>query len=140
MESNSTDNERHSELIRFLTENSSMRKTAANSIKHSLYAGGGAFAGAWLLGPVGGLVGGVIGSGIGYLQSDTYDGAVLAVLKLEQTKRNSLLQDVGKVLVTAGATVQSLRSASAFSEALHQFAEQDSVRNGIWKACVDSIR
>jgi hypothetical protein len=42
---------------------------------------------AFILGPVGGLVGGIGGSIVGYLQSDNYDGAVLAILKIEGERR-----------------------------------------------------
>jgi hypothetical protein len=38
-------NLRHGELIQFLTQNEAMKKTARGSLKQSLYAGGGAFAG-----------------------------------------------------------------------------------------------
>jgi hypothetical protein len=35
----------HGELVQFLTQNEAMKKTARGSLKQSLYAGGGAFAG-----------------------------------------------------------------------------------------------
>ena len=77
----------HSELVRFLTESREMRNTARNSVKHSLWAGIGAFTGAMMLGPMGGLAGGVAGSIAGFLQGDPYDGAVLAILKLQNQQR-----------------------------------------------------
>ena len=77
----------HSELVRFLTQSQQMRDTARSSVKQSLYAGSGAFAGSFLGGPVGGLVGGVAGSIVGYLKSDDYDGALMAVLNLEGDRR-----------------------------------------------------
>jgi len=77
----------HSELVRFLTESQEMRIAAKSSLKHSLWAGAGAFAGAMMLGPVGGLVGGVAGSVAGFLQSDPYDGAVLAIIKIQGQQR-----------------------------------------------------
>eukprot|EP00591_Stephanopyxis_turris_P010290 CAMPEP_0195519366 /NCGR_PEP_ID=MMETSP0794_2-20130614/14606_1 /TAXON_ID=515487 /ORGANISM="Stephanopyxis turris, Strain CCMP 815" /LENGTH=129 /DNA_ID=CAMNT_0040648505 /DNA_START=133 /DNA_END=519 /DNA_ORIENTATION=- len=122
----------HEELVGFLRDNHDMRKTARNSLKQSLWAGGGAFAGSMLLGPVGGLVGGVAGSAAGYFMSDPYDGAVLAVLKLEEERRKVLMTEVRAVLMGAGATAQQLQSSDGFREAIFQFAEQDAVRNGVW--------
>mmetsp|Transcript_15524 Transcript_15524/g.21193 ORF Transcript_15524/g.21193 Transcript_15524/m.21193 type:complete len:144 (-) Transcript_15524:598-1029(-) len=129
----------HGELIRFLTQSEEMRKTARGSLKQSLYAGGGAFAGSMLLGPVGGLAGGVAGSVVGYLKSDDYDGAILEVVKLEGERRERLMKDVGKVMMNAGATAQQLQSAGAFRDALTQFAQQDAVRDGVWKACMHAV-
>ena len=84
---NNNENLFHGELVRFLTESEEMRTAAKSSVKQSLWAGAGAFTGSILLGPVGGLVGGVAGSVAGFLQSDPYDGAVLAILKLHGEQR-----------------------------------------------------
>jgi len=84
-------------------------------------------------------VGGIGGSIVGYLQSDNYDGAVLAILKIEGERRKVLIEAVGKVLITAGATTQQIESSDEFRECLIQFAQQDSTRDGIWKACLNSM-
>lgn len=77
----------YGELVRFLSESQEMRKATKSSLKHSLWSGAGAFTGAIALGPVGGLVGGVAGSIAGFLQSDDYDGAVLAIMKIQGQQR-----------------------------------------------------
>mmetsp|Transcript_26850 Transcript_26850/g.54971 ORF Transcript_26850/g.54971 Transcript_26850/m.54971 type:complete len:162 (-) Transcript_26850:340-825(-) len=129
----------HGELIRFLTESREMRQTARSAVQQSLWAGSGAMAGSLLLGPVGGLVGGVAGSVVGFFKSDNYDGVVLAVLKLEGGRKDAVMKEVWEVLLKAGATVRQLESAAAFRNALRQFAEQDAVRNGVWRACLHSV-
>jgi hypothetical protein len=75
------------ELMHFLSESSSMRDTAKNAVKQSMFAASGAFAGSFLGGPVGGLIGGVAGSLIGFFQSDDYDGAIVALTKLESDRQ-----------------------------------------------------
>ena len=55
---NETIGRQHQELIGFLTSNSDMRKTARSSMHAGLWAGGGAFAGSFMFGPLGGLAGG----------------------------------------------------------------------------------
>lgn len=83
-----TNNESYySELMTFLSESRAMRKTAKSAVKQSLYAASGAFAGSFVGGPVGGLVGGVVGSVVGFLQSDDYDGAIVAMTKLDESHR-----------------------------------------------------
>uniref|UniRef100_A0A7S4SPI3 Uncharacterized protein n=1 Tax=Ditylum brightwellii TaxID=49249 RepID=A0A7S4SPI3_9STRA len=129
----------HNELMHFLTQSQEMRKTAKGSLKQSLYAASGAFAGSFLLGPVGGLAGGVAGSVVGYLKSDDYDGALLEVVKLEGERRERLMKEVGKVLMSAGATARQLESAEAFRDALASFAEQEAVRDGVWRACLHAV-
>ena len=89
--------EMHASLMEFLTESDSMRKTAKNSLKQSLYAGGGAFAGSFIGGPVGGLVGGIAGSLVGFFKSDDYDGLLLAVSKIDDAHRTKLLK-VGRYM------------------------------------------
>ena len=84
--------EMHASLMEFLTESDSMRTTAKNSLKQSLYAGGGAFAGSFIGGPVGGLVGGIAGSLVGFFKSDDYDGLLLAVSKIDDAHRTKLLK------------------------------------------------
>ena len=130
----------HGELIYFLTQSHEMRKTAKSALKQGLYAGGGAFAGAFLGGPVGGLIGGIAGSLVGFFKSDDYDGAVLAITKIEGSRRQALLQEVGKVLLTAGATSQEIQSTDAFRRTLLHYAENSNVRDGIWQACLHSIQ
>ena len=78
----------YNEFVTFLQSSKQMRETARNSMKQALWAGGAAFAGSIALGPVGGLVGGIGGSVIGYMRSDTYDGAVSAITKLDGERRN----------------------------------------------------
>lgn len=75
------------ELMNFLSESNSMRDTAKNAVKQSMYAASGAFAGSFIGGPVGGLLGGVAGSLIGFTQSDDYDGAIVALTKLESDRQ-----------------------------------------------------
>jgi hypothetical protein len=130
----------HGELIYFLTQSHEMRKTAKSALKQGLYAGGGAIAGSFLLGPVGGLVGGIAGSVIGFFNSDNYDGAVLALTKIEGSRRNVLMQEVGKVLMVAGATTQQIASSEAFRSTLLHYAQDNTVRDGIWRACLHSIQ
>ena len=77
----------YSELLKFLSESSEMRKTARSSLQQSLFAGTGAFLGSFLGGPVGGLVGGIGGSVMGFVKGDNYDGAIVAIYKLESDKR-----------------------------------------------------
>lgn len=130
----------HGELITFLTQNGEMRRTARSALKQSLWAGGGALTGAFLMGPVGGLVGGMFGSFIGFVRADQYDGAVQAIIALDGGRREVLCKEVAQVLVAAGATTRDLQSAEAFRAALFQYAEQENVRNAMWQACLHSIQ
>jgi hypothetical protein len=130
----------HGELVAFLTESQDMRKTAKSALKQSLWAGGGALTGAFLMGPVGGLVGGIFGSFIGFIRADQYDGAVQAIVKLDGGRREVLCREVAQVLVAAGATTRDMQSAEAFRAALFQYAEQENVRNAMWQACLHSIQ
>ena len=82
---------------------------------------------------------GVAGCVAVFLQSDQYDGAIQAIIKLEDERRKILINEVTKVLITAGATANSLQMNDGFHIALRQFAEQDTVRNGIWQACMSSL-
>lgn len=129
----------YGELIQFLTESRGMRQTAKSSLKQSLYAGGGALAGGVLLGPVGGLVGGVAGSVVGFLKSDNYDGIILHLSKLETQQQRFLIAEVGKILTTAGARTEQLQSTETFRNTIYTYAEKDSVRNEIWKACLNAV-
>lgn len=131
---------RYGELVRFLTESQSMRQTAKSALKQSLWAGGGALTGAFLMGPVGGLVGGIVGSVVGFFKSDDYDGAILAIVKLDDEHKKALMTEVAQVLTVAGATAQQLQSADAFYAVLSQYAEQEAVRDGVWRACLHSIQ
>lgn len=101
---------------------------------------GGALAGGFLLGPIGGMVGGICGSIIGFVQSDNYDGALLTISKLDEQQKKVLMTRVGQVLVAAGATAQQLNSSNAFRDTLVSLASQKSVRDDIWNACVQSLQ
>ena len=100
----------------------------------------GALIGGFLLGPVGGLVGGVAGSMIGFAQVGDYDGAVLALAKLETAQRKVLMQSVGEVLVRAGATANQFENSTAFRDVLVDYATRPNVRDELWKACVQSVQ
>ena len=130
----------HGELVSFLTQSQTMKRTARSALRQSLWAGGGAISGALLLGPVGGLVGGIMGSFIGFIRADQYDGAVQAIVKLDGGRREVLCREVAQVLIAAGATTRDLQTAEAFRAALFQYAEQESVRNAMWQACLHSIQ
>jgi uncharacterized membrane protein len=77
----------YTELMSFLSESNSMRDTAKSAVKQSLYAASGAFTGSFIAGPVGGLIGGITGSIIGYAKSDNFDGAIVALTKLEASRQ-----------------------------------------------------
>jgi hypothetical protein len=130
----------HSELIDFLTNSRDMRQTAKSSLKQAAYGGGAALAGGFLLGPIGGLVGGIAGSIIGFLKSDNYDGAILAVCKLEDAQKQILMQRVGQVLISAGATLQQLDSGTIFRDTLVNLASRRNVRDDLWNACIQSLQ
>jgi hypothetical protein len=130
----------HNELVAFLTGSAEMRKTAKSSIKQSLYAGSGALAGGFFLGPVGGLIGGIAGSVLGFLQADDYDGAVLAICKLEDNRRQVLMKSVGQVLMAAGASAQQFQTSDAFRGALANLAARRDVREQLWNACAEAVR
>jgi len=91
-------------------------------------------------GPVGGLLGGVLGSAVGYIRTDEYDGAIRAVSGLDEGRRDELMLAVGTVLVGAGATISNLSTLEGYRESLIRSAEEEGVRNRIWKACVDAMR
>lgn len=129
----------HQELIDFLTNSRDMRETAKSSFKQAAYAGGAALAGGMLLGPVGGMIGGIAGSIIGFLKADDYDGALLAICKLDNVQKQIMLQRVGQVLMASGATLQQLEAAS-FRDTLVHLASRRSVRDDLWNACVQSLQ
>lgn len=129
----------HTELMEFLVDNQDMRKAAQHSLRQGLFAGGGAIAGGLLLGPVGGLVGGIAGSVLGFLQADDYDGAVQQLLKLDQAHQERLLLGVRTALIAAGASAQQFNSPQAFRSTLIELASTRSVREQVWKACLDCI-
>jgi hypothetical protein len=101
---------------------------------------GGAMAGGLLLGPVGSMVGGIAGSIIGFIQSDNYDGALLAICKLDDGHKKTLVTRVGQILIASGASAQQLYSPDAFRDALVSFASQPSVRENLWNVCVESLQ
>lgn len=105
---NYADDAHYSELMKFLSESQNMRETAKNSLKQSLYAATGAFAGSFALGPIGGLLGGVSGSILGYLQSDNYDGAIIALTKLESERQKVSRNHILTFLFTLNLTVQEV--------------------------------
>eukprot|EP00549_Striatella_unipunctata_P023903 CAMPEP_0118695234 /NCGR_PEP_ID=MMETSP0800-20121206/13058_1 /TAXON_ID=210618 ORGANISM="Striatella unipunctata, Strain CCMP2910" /NCGR_SAMPLE_ID=MMETSP0800 /ASSEMBLY_ACC=CAM_ASM_000638 /LENGTH=144 /DNA_ID=CAMNT_0006593973 /DNA_START=411 /DNA_END=845 /DNA_ORIENTATION=+ len=135
-----TDDSPFGELVRFLTQSREMRKIATHSFKQAAWSGGGALTGAIVMGPVGGLVGGLVGSVVGFLQAEDYDGAIQAILKLQDNRRQVLLSEVGAVLMKEGAFMSQMVTAAGFRDALCNYAEKDSVRNEIWKACVDTLK
>jgi hypothetical protein len=92
-----------------------------------------------LFGPIGGLLGGVIGSVIGYIQSDTYDGSVLILNKIEGDHRERLVQEVSDILIKAGAIASTLNANGGLGIALTEFATQTAVRDQIWGACVNGM-
>ena len=51
-----------------------------------------------------------------------------------------LMIEIGQILTVAGASAHHLNNAEQFRETLYQFAEQSSVRDHIWKACLNSVR
>jgi hypothetical protein len=50
------------------------------------------------------------------------------------------MSEVLSVLKQAGASYQRIQDIGAFRDTLYRFAEQESVRNGIWNACLHSTR
>lgn len=130
----------HTELMEFLLHNDNMRKTAKNSLKAGLYAGGGALTGALCLGPIGGLLGGVCGSIVGYIQSDPYDGVLKQMTALDPYRKERLMRDVRGVLTAAGATAIQLQTGDAFRAALVELAQRREVRDKVWKACLAAVR
>lgn len=127
------------ELMEFLTNNNDMRKTGKQSLKQGLMAGGGAVAGGILFGPAGGLIGGIIGSVAGFLSADDYDGAVQQMTRLNDINKRQLVEQVYGILRKAGASSSNFESPDAFRAALVDFAEQQSVRDQVWRACLSSI-
>lgn len=127
------------ELMEFLSTNNDMRTTAKQSLKHGLMAGGGALTGGILFGPAGGLLGGILGSLVGFLSVDNYDGAVQQLLRLNNTSKRQLVEQVYCILRQAGASASNFGSPEAFRATLADFAEQPSVRDQVWKACLSSI-
>mmetsp|Transcript_12988 Transcript_12988/g.16964 ORF Transcript_12988/g.16964 Transcript_12988/m.16964 type:complete len:136 (-) Transcript_12988:704-1111(-) len=82
---------------------------------------------------------GIAGSVAGFLTSDQYDGALQNISALEDERRKKLINEVTQVLIAAGATANSLQMTSGFGSALREYAQQDSVRDGIWRACINSL-
>lgn len=126
------------ELMQFLTESHEMRNAARGSVKQGLCAAAGAIAGGFVLGPVGGLVGGIGGSIYGFLTASDYDGALVQIMKLERDQQERLMTEVGGVLRAAGATANQFESPEAFRATLAEFAAQNSVRDQIWRACIEA--
>lgn len=50
------------------------------------------------------------------------------------------MKEVYEVLKQAGVSYDSIGDLSAFRDVLYSYAEQDEVRNGIWKACIQSTK
>lgn len=127
-------------LIDYLNNSHDMRQTAKGSMKQAAYAGAGALAGGMLFGAVGGLVGGIGGSLVGFFQSNNYDGIVLQLCKMDDRQQQTLVRDVGKILISAGAAAQSLNSVDAFRDALLSYASQRRVRDDLWTVCLQSLQ
>ena len=118
-----------------------MRTAAQGSLKQGLCAAGGAIAGGFVLGPVGGLVGGIGGSIYGFLTADNYDGALVQIMALEKAQQERLMSEVGGVLRAAGASAQQFESPEAFRATLVEFvSSQHQVRDSIWRACLEASR
>ena len=131
---------RYSTLMEFLTDNSEMKKVAKSSLKQALWSGAGAMGGGLVFGAVGGLVGGIAGSIYGFMSTPNYDGALVHLCGLPEEEKKALLTRVGQVLITAGATAQTMNSQDAFKAALMTYASQPSVRNGLWDACAEALK
>ena len=129
----------HSELVPFLVNHRQMRPTARSALKQGLWAVSGAIAGGMIGGPVGGLVGGIAGSIVGFVKSDPYDGILTQISKLESSQRAGLVREVGGVLMTAGAAQGQLVDPVFFRDALQRFGQQENVRNGVWRACMNAV-
>jgi hypothetical protein len=129
----------YSTIIEYIQGSREMRIAAKSSLKQGLWAGSGAVAGGLLFGPVGGLVGGITGSLVGFFKSNDYDGIVVQLCKLDEQQQHVLVKDVGKILITAGATAQSLSTVDAFRDALFTYASQQQVRDQLWTACLSSL-
>lgn len=132
--------ESYSSLMDFLRHNDALRNTARNAMAQGAWSGGGALAGGLLGGPVGGLVGGIIGSVVGFVQADEYEGALQNLNSLPQPQRQALVRSVASILTAAGGSKLLLTSTSEFQKSLVSLAEQESVRNQIWQACVDAMK
>ena len=122
----------------FLTGNNQMRNTARSALKQGMWAAGGATMGGMVGGPIGGMVGGIAGSIIGFVKSDPYDGMLHQLTNLESHRQTALLKEVGGVLMAAGATTQQL-GPDMFRDTLQNLAQQESVRNGVWRACMQAV-
>lgn len=128
-------------IIEYVQNSTEMRTAAKSSIKQGLWAGTGAVTGGMFFGPIGGLVGGIGGSIIGFLKSDNYDGMVLQLCKLDERQQHALVKDAGKILVGAGATIQTLSSVDGFRNALFLYAsQQQHVRDELWNVCLSSLQ
>ena len=133
-------NIQHTELLIFMTGNEEMKIAAKSSLQQGLWAGGGAIALGGLLGPVGGLIGGIVGSVIGFYKADPYDGAIVSINKLEESRRKRLMEEVSGILIAAGAVANNLSLAGGLATALEEFARQPAIRDQVWKACVNSLK
>mmetsp|Transcript_27776 Transcript_27776/g.77828 ORF Transcript_27776/g.77828 Transcript_27776/m.77828 type:complete len:146 (+) Transcript_27776:1029-1466(+) len=127
----------HKKLVEFLGNSADMKKTVKSSFKQSLYAAGGALAGGMVLGPPGGLVGGIVGSIVGFMKAEDYDGAVVALSKLDGQPREALVKNVWQILSQAGAT--DFASVDRFQQALSEYCTQKRVREEVWDACADAL-
>lgn len=131
---------RYNTLMDYLSNSREMREVATSSLRQAMWAGSGALVGGFLLGPVGGLVGGISGSLVGFARSPSYDGMLVQLCQLNDEQKKMLLVRVGEVLITAGATAQSLDTTTAFRDALISYASQRSVRESLWDACIESLQ
>ncbi|GKY98194.1 hypothetical protein MPSEU_000777200 [Mayamaea pseudoterrestris] len=128
----------HTELVEFLVHDPNMKHAARSAMKQGLGAAAGATLGGLIMGPLGGLVGGIVGSIAGFMSVDDYDGVVQQIVKLQsEAQKDRLIKGVRQVLLQAGATMPS--SAAGFRGALMQFAQQRTVREQVWKLCMDAV-
>ena len=77
---------------------------------------------------------------IGFCKTEDCDGIAFSTMQLDDGHRDRLMTEVGSASMTAGATAQQIQLPDQSHETLRQHAEQDSVRNGVRRACVNSLR
>ena len=74
-----------------------------------------------------------------YAKSSNYEGAILNLCKLDERSKKELLTRVGQVMITAGAAAQGMNTGTTFRDTLITYASQQTVRDGLWNACLESL-
>jgi hypothetical protein len=123
-------------IIEFLMDTPEMRKSAKHIHKHALFAGGGMAVGQMLLGPLGGMIAEFLEI---WSDSSRRNRVVLCRKLNEGTRKDRIVQEVGKVLMTAGATAKQFETADAFRAALVQLASQRNGCDQVWKVCQEVV-